>query len=224
MTRAVLLDALGTLVGLAPPAPLLREQLAARGCMVTEAQAAAAMRAEMACYRAEHHRAADAAGLAAVRADCTAVLDAALPEHARGLPDLETALLQSLRFSAFPEVAGVLAELRARGLRLVVCSNWDVSLHDVLHATGLRPLLDGVVTSAEAGVAKPAGAIFAAALQAAGGIDPGQALHAGDDLEADVAGARASGIAPVLVARDGQVAPPGTTTVDSLTGLVPLAV
>ena len=37
----------------------------------------------------------------------------------------------------------------------------------------------------------------------------GAAWHAGDSLEADVAGARAAGIAPVLVARRGEPAPPG---------------
>ena len=41
------------------------------------------------------------------------------------------------------------------GLRLVVVSNWDVSLHEVLARTGLTPLLDGAVTSAEVGAAKP---------------------------------------------------------------------
>jgi putative hydrolase of the HAD superfamily len=180
VVRAVLLDALGTLVGLAPPAPLLRAELAARGVEVSEAQAAAALRAEMAHYRAEHGVARDAAGLAALRADCTEVLRAALPAHARDVDDLQDVLLGSLRFSAYPEVAGTLRALRERGARLVVCSNWDVSLHEVLDRTGLAPLLDGVVTSAELGVAKPAAAIFAAALELAG-VAADEALHAGDD-------------------------------------------
>jgi FMN phosphatase YigB (HAD superfamily) len=45
-------------------------------------------------------------------------------------------------------------------------------------------------------------------------------VHAGDDLEADVEGARAAGIAPVLVARDGAVAPAGVRTIPTLEGLL----
>ena len=52
--------------------------------------------------------------------------------------DVAGALLAALRFRAFPEAPAVLRALRARGARLVVVSNWDVSLHDVLERTGLR--------------------------------------------------------------------------------------
>jgi putative hydrolase of the HAD superfamily len=70
----------------------------------------------------------------------------------------------------------------------------------VLERAGLRGLLDGAVSSAEAGAPKPAGAVFAAALAAAG-CGPDQAVHAGDSLENDVAGARAAGLRAVLVRR-----------------------
>jgi putative hydrolase of the HAD superfamily len=217
--RAVLLDALGTLVELEPPAPLLVAQLAARGVTVTEAQAATALRAEIGYYRAHHDEAVDAAALEDLRDRCTAVLAAALPARARGLPDLRAALLASLRFRPYPEVPGVLAALRARGLRLVIVSNWDVSLHGVLADTGLAGAVDAVLTSAECGAAKPDGAIFAHALEAAGGVAPGDALHVGDDPEADVAGARAAGIAALLVARDGVPAPDGVRAISDLAAL-----
>ena len=77
-------------------------------------------------------------------------------------------LLESIRFHAYPEVPGALARLRDEGFALVVASNWDVSLHDVLERTGLDVLLDGVVTSAEVGAAKPDARLFAAALALAG--------------------------------------------------------
>ena len=63
---------------------------------------------------------------------------------------------------------GTLRELRRRGIRLVVVSNWDVSLHERLAETGLAPLLDGAVASAELGAAKPDPAIFARGLEIAG--------------------------------------------------------
>jgi putative hydrolase of the HAD superfamily len=223
-TRAVLLDALGTLVALEPPAPRLVAELAARGVEVSEADAARALGAEIAYYRAHHHEAVDAAALADLRERCTAVLARHLPA---AVPDLRGALLASLRFRPFPEVPDVLKELRAAGLRLVVVSNWDVSLHEALAATGLAPLVDGAISSAEAGAAKPATPIFARALALAGaGIGPAAAVHVGDEA-VDVDGARAAGIAPVLVLRDGAPSPPdagGVPVLRDLTGLPGLIV
>jgi putative hydrolase of the HAD superfamily len=98
-------------------------------------------------------------------------------------------------------------------------SNWDVSLHGVLEQTGLAPLIDAVVTSAEFGAAKPDPAIFAHALELAGARAK-DAVHAGDDVEADVHGARAAGIEPVLVARDGEPGPEGVRRIPTLEGLI----
>jgi putative hydrolase of the HAD superfamily len=207
--RAVLLDALGTLLALESPAPRLRAELAARGVAVSEAEAAGALRQEIAYYRAHHDEARDAGALADLRERCTAVLAGALPErvHGTAIPDLRGALLASLRFAPYPEVPDVLRALRTAGHALVVVSNWDVSLHEALATTGLAPLVDGAISSAEAGAAKPATPVFARALELAGGVAPDDAVHVGDDVAADVAGARAAGIAPVLVDRDGSRAP-----------------
>jgi putative hydrolase of the HAD superfamily len=215
---AVLLDALGTLVELEPPWPHLVAELAARGVVVNEADARAAMLAEMAYYRAHHDEAGDWPGLVDLRRRCAAVVQ----EHlATALPLAEVleALLAAVRFRPYPEVPGVLARLRADGARLAVVSNWDVSLHDVLERTGLRRLVDAVVISAELGVAKPDPAIFRTALERVGAGADG-ALHVGDSLEADIAGARAAGLQAVLVLREGGGAPDGVRTVSSLAELI----
>lgn len=178
-TRALLLDALGTLVELPPPAPALREELAAAGVKIRESEAAWAMGAEIAFYRAHLHHAGNAEGLASLRERCTKVLRDALPAHARRVDDLQGILLRALRFRPYPEVPAALAAWREAGLRLVVVSNWDVSLHEVLATTGLAPLLDGVVVSAEAQVSKPDARLFALGLERAG-VAAGEALHVGD--------------------------------------------
>ena len=214
MTRAVLLDALGTLVELPPPGPALVEELAARGVRVRESEAAWAIGSEIAFYRAHLHHARNAEGLASLRERCTEVLRHALPAHAREVRDLQDVLLASLRFRAYPEVPGVLERWRADGLRLVVASNWDVSLHEVLERTGLTPLVDGAVASAELGAAKPDPALFAAALEIAG-VEAADAVHVGDSWDADVEGARAAGIEPVLLVRSGG-APGGVRIARSL--------
>jgi putative hydrolase of the HAD superfamily len=216
--RAALLDALGTLVELERPWPYLVAELRARGVSVTEDDAKRAMLAEMAYYKANHDDASDVAGLKDLRRRCAAIVQGELGT-ALPVAEVEEAMLAAIRFRPYPEVPGVLRALRERGARLVVVSNWDVSLHDVLERTALRPMLDAVVTSAEFGAAKPDPAIFAHALELAG-AGAADAVHAGDDVEADVHGARAAGIEPVLVARDGEAAPAGVRRIATLEGLL----
>jgi putative hydrolase of the HAD superfamily len=139
---------------------------------------------------------------------CATVMRDALPPAVpgAGVKELTEVLLASLRFPPYPEVPGVLRALRAGGARLVVVSNWDVSLHEVLERSGLSPLVDGAVTSAELGVAKPDPRIFERALALAG-TRPDEAWHVGDSVDADVEGARRAGVEPMLVVRDGAPAP-----------------
>jgi putative hydrolase of the HAD superfamily len=219
---AVLLDALGTLVRFEPPAPRLRAALAARtGVDVGPEAADAAMRAEIAHYRAHLHEGGDAAGLAGLRRRSAEAMRPALPPAVAGLPaeELTEILLDALVFRAYPDVPPALAALRRAGFALVVVSNWDASLHDRLAETGLAPLVDAAVASAELGVAKPERAIFAHALAL---VDARAAAswHVGDSLDADVAGALAAGLRPVLVARAGaRAAPDGVPVLDDLGGL-----
>jgi putative hydrolase of the HAD superfamily len=228
--RVVTLDALGTLVALEPPAPLLVAELRARGVAIDERQAAVALAQEIAYYRAHHDSAADVASLALLRARCAEVLGAALRRAGAELGELapgglRDALLASLRFTPYDEVADALAALRAAGHRLVVVSNWDVSLHEMLRATGLDALVDGAISSAEAGARKPAAAIFRRALALAGDGDGDGALHAGDSLELDVHGALRAGMRAVLVARAGvpEGVPDEVAVVPSLARLAALA-
>jgi putative hydrolase of the HAD superfamily len=217
--KAALLDALGTLVELERPWPHLVAELRARGVSVSEDDAKRAMLAEMSYYKQNHDDAKDFAGLKDLRRRCAAIVQGELGT-ALPVADVEDAMLAAIRFRPYPEVPAVLGALRERGVARVVVSNWDVSLHDVLERTELRPLVDAVVTSAEFGAAKPDPAIFARALELAGGVAPADAVHAGDDLDADVAGARAAGIAPVLVVRDGEAAPAGVRAIPTLEGLL----
>jgi len=218
--RVVLLDALGTLVQFSDPAPRLREGLARTlGIEVGEAAAGRAIREEIVYYRAHLHEGADADGLARVREGCAAVVVRSLGLHGVPTGIVLGVLLDAIRFEPFPEVPRVLRALRGAGLRLVVASNWDVSLHEVLARTGLAPLVDGAVSSAEVGAAKPEGAIFARALGLADEGEPAAAWHVGDSPLEDVEGARRAGLVPVLVARRGEAAPEGARTIASLAGL-----
>lgn len=218
--RALLLDALGTLVELPPPGPGLAEELARRfDVEVTAGEATAAFAAEIAYYRQRFDRGRDPGSLAELHGRCAEVLRAALPSSRRlaqvSREELVTAMLAALRFRAYPDALPVLEAVRERGLRVVVASNWDASLGDVLARIGLAPLLDGVVTSAAVGVRKPGRALFQAALAIAG-VPAEAALHVGDSPRDDVEGARRAGLRAVLLRRDGR---PPLEPASTITGL-----
>jgi putative hydrolase of the HAD superfamily len=217
---AILLDCLGTLVALEPPAPRLVEELRERlGVEVSEPQAERAIDAEIAYYRAHFDEGNDVRTLEDLRRRCAEALREALPPSTR-VSDadgeiLMHALLASLQFTPYPDVRPALERMRSRAQRRVVVSNWDVSLHDVLQRLGLASLLDGIVTSAEARARKPSPAIFERGLALAG-VSAADAIHVGDSFGDDIAGARAAGIEPVLICRDGRSGPHGVRVVASL--------
>jgi putative hydrolase of the HAD superfamily len=220
--RAILVDALGTLLTIENPVPRLVALMGERHAIeVAPAAAATALAAEMSYYREHCIQASDAERLEALRLDCAEILARELGGEVRSLAPaaLLQTLLESLRFTPFPEVPATLERWRADGTKVVVASNWDVSLHTVLRDIGLRERLDGVVTSAEVGASKPSGEVFTAALSLAG-ADPWQAAHVGDSLREDVEGATAAGIEAVWLRRTTQApasaAPPGVRVIASL--------
>jgi putative hydrolase of the HAD superfamily len=225
-TAAILLDALGTLVELEPPAPRLRAELRQRfGLEVSHAQADRALRAEISYYRTHLVQGRDEPGLVGLRARCAQALAAELETGlGQNVPRGEAmvdALLASLRFRAFPDAPDALARLRELDIRLVVVSNWDVSLPDVLGRAGLSRWLDGVITSAEVGVGKPDPAPFRRGLALAG-VVPEQAWHVGDSPYEDVQGARAVGVEPVLISRGTRTAKSRADPVRSISTLAEL--
>jgi putative hydrolase of the HAD superfamily len=200
--RAVLLDALGTLVELQPPAPRLRRLLAGTGVEVSEEQAAAGFAAEIAYYLDHHVEGSDPERVERLRDRCAEELRAALDVPGLDPATARRAMLAALEFTPYPDVLPVLGELRERGLTLVIASNWDCSLPEWLRPTGILEAVDGVVTSAEVGAAKPDPRVFERALAIAGAA-PGQALHVGDKPDNDVEGAAAAGVRSILVQREG---------------------
>jgi putative hydrolase of the HAD superfamily len=200
--RAVLLDALGTLVRLEDPGPRLAASLRRRlGADIDLDRCAAAMQAEMRHYAANCIRARDDVSLAELRLECAGVLADALDLGADAA-ELLPSLTDAVSFQAYPDVLPALDRLGVLGLRLGVVSNWDVSLPGVLDRLGLRDRFAVIVHSAGAGVQKPDPAIFALAL-ARMGVEPGEAVHVGDDARADVEGAHAAGLRAVLLDREG---------------------
>jgi putative hydrolase of the HAD superfamily len=216
--HAVLIDVLGTLVELESPGPALREEIERRtGIDVGEERAAQAFGAEIGYYLAHHMEGRDMPAVEALRDRCAEEIRRSL-----GLDELDhatarAAMLAALRFRAFPDAPPLLQLLRVRGTRLVAASNWDASLPEGLERTGLAPYLDGAVSSAVVGAAKPDPALFRAALALAG-CEPADAFHVGDSPRGDVDGARAAGIRVALLDRHGVLPDPpeGVPKISSL--------
>jgi 2-haloalkanoic acid dehalogenase type II len=198
---AVLVDCFGTLVALEPPVPALRAALRElAGVDVGEEEARAAFRAEVGYYVDHHLEGADAGSLDELRDRCAEVIRAELAIPGLRREPVKAAMLRALRFHAFPDSEPALRALRARGVRTVVASNWDASLPEVLGRVGLLHLVDGVVSSAQVGHAKPHPALFERALTVAR-ARPEEALYVGDSAPHDIEGATAAGVRAVLLAR-----------------------
>jgi len=104
-----------------------------------------------------------------------------------------------------PGSRAALRELDELGVGLAVVSNAEGTAEEQLRADGICQVGPGsgvpvaaVLDSSVVGVSKPDPAIFELALDALG-VDPAHAIHVGDTPAADVVGARAAGVTPVLV-------------------------
>lgn len=213
--RAVLLDAFGTLIHLEPPVPVLAGLLAEAGHPVPEDRVAHALATEIRHYRSRMHIARDTAGLTALRAECGAVLAAALGPGAPDAPLATDLLVQSLRFRLHDDAVPALDALQQRGVMLGVVSNWDCALPSHLDRLGVLHRFDVVAVSAVVGAAKPDPAIFLHAVCALG-VSPHEALHCGDRHTEDCAGALSAGLRAVLLDRAGDHDPSACSTVHTL--------
>ncbi len=114
-------------------------------------------------------------------------------------PELFERFAEPDLWRVYPDVIGPIGRWHGSGLRLAVVSNFDQRLHGLLEALGLAELLELVVVSSAAGAAKPSPQPFKLALDGLG-LRPEQVWHVGDSPE-DVEGARAAGIPCLLIRR-----------------------
>jgi putative hydrolase of the HAD superfamily len=105
------------------------------------------------------------------------------------------------RMQAYDDTATVLAKLRAEGVKIAVCSNWDWDLAEAMEEAGIAEHVDLVVSSAWVGARKPHARIYVHTL-AALGADPQRTLFVGDTWNCDVDGPLEHGLTPVYVRRD----------------------
>ncbi|WP_328383397.1 HAD family hydrolase [Streptomyces sp. NBC_00400] len=91
----------------------------------------------------------------------------------------------------YPDVRPSLEALRAAGMRVVVAGNQTARAGELLRAIELP--VDGLATSGEWGVAKPAPEFFARVVELAG-VPAGEVVYVGDHPQNDVVPVRAAGM------------------------------
>jgi putative hydrolase of the HAD superfamily len=112
--------------------------------------------------------------------------------------------MQQVKFemALFDDVLPALSQLKNKGLILGLISNVDNDITPVLSRLGLKPLLQVVVTSQDAGCNKPKPEIFREAARRAG-IQTQEAIYIGDQYQIDVIGANEAGMQGILIDRGG---------------------
>ncbi|MDP3920294.1 MAG: HAD-IA family hydrolase [Candidatus Omnitrophota bacterium] len=100
----------------------------------------------------------------------------------------------------YEDVTEVLADLKRRGKRLGIVSNWDSRLFGLCKGLGVDGHFDFIIASAVFGASKPNPKIFEEAVKLSG-VSPEHAVHVGDSYQDDVVGARRAGIGAVLIDR-----------------------
>jgi len=138
---------------------------------------------------------------------------------------LSELFMLTANWHVFPDVEPALDALKARGLVIGAVSNWVWQLPELLHALNLVRHFDFIAASSRIGFEKPHPEIFRWALKEAR-VEPDEALHVGDHLDADVGGARGVGIDAVLIDRRERFrtedVPDGTPLIRSLAELIPI--
>jgi putative hydrolase of the HAD superfamily len=124
-------------------------------------------------------------------------------------------------WSLYPDVLPTLEALRSAGIALGIVSDWGHGLIALVLELGLSDYLEFVVVSSRIGVAKPDPEVFRLAL-ARIDVAPEAAAYIGDTYIKDVMGARAAGLAPVLLDRNREMAVVDCPTISSLTEVLPL--
>ena len=102
----------------------------------------------------------------------------------------------------FEDVGPLMTELRARGIPVVVVSNWDERLRPLMAELGLAAAMTDRVISHEVGMRKPDAGMFLHAGERLG-VAPGAVLHVGDSEREDVEGARRAGLQARWLLRTG---------------------
>lgn len=129
---------------------------------------------------------------------CRIFLENAFDKEAGTLAE-EMHAVQFFTNERYPDTLVTLDELRRRGYRLGVISNWEApTLHGQFERFDMARHFQYILPSRDAEASKPHPHIFRTAMHALA-VRPERAIHVGDSFHCDVLGARRVGITPIWV-------------------------
>ncbi len=102
----------------------------------------------------------------------------------------------------FPETKKVLSELKNRGYKTIIVSNFDSRVYDVCRSLEIIQYFDDLVISSETGYAKPSVEIFQITLERKN-LRPDQCVHIGDDFTNDYICPTSIGMNALFLDREG---------------------
>lgn len=128
---------------------------------------------------------------------------------------------ETRHWELYPDVLPTLRRLGSTAARMGIVSDWGHGLEAIVLELELGQYLEFLVVSSRLGLSKPNPEVFRMALDRIG-VPPECAVYVGDSYVKDVLGARAAGLAPVLLDRAGAAPILDCPVVDCLTALLPL--
>lgn len=133
------------------------------------------------------------------------ILRRLLPEPVEDLEEIVAGAIESLASAIewFPDALPTLDRLRDAGYRTALISNTPLPLGRSWEVR-MAPWFDAIVLSRDLGRAKPHDSMFLEAVRHLG-VMPGAVLHVGDQLVADVFGAKSVGLRAALLERAGRL-------------------
>ncbi len=103
-------------------------------------------------------------------------------------------------WALYPEVIEVIDKLKADGYKIALISNFDKKVHEIVDSLGIKNKFDLVISSEEAGAAKPNPRIYQHALKSLD-LLPEQAIMIGDSYSCDYQAPKDLGMEAVYLDR-----------------------
>ena len=205
MVRAIVFDAVGTLIHAEPPvADVYHLAGWQHGSQLTRDEVGQRLRAAFAAAEAGEGLVREATSESRERERWRGIVAAVfddVPQAAAAIYDgLWRHFAQAESWRTFDDAAATLAELSERGYRLAVASNFDRRLRRIVQADPSLRRIERCFISSEIGYPKPDARFFQAASEQLG-LAPAEILLVGDDWTNDILGARAAGWQTVWLAR-----------------------
>lgn len=126
-----------------------------------------------------------------------------LDQMTREVTDIRARFQRGEFETLYDDVVPTLQALRAQGKHLGILSNFSPNLEDVLRALGIHAYFSFFIVSGIVGIEKPDARIFDRMVRAAR-VPRAEIVYVGDSVFHDIAGARAAGLAAILVDRYNQ--------------------